>query len=56
VSAAVAGPVAQAFGLTDPREALGTLAGISALGFDAFLVVEDPDGNLVEVQPVSQQD
>lgn len=44
-------PVSQAYGLgNDVAEAMAALAGIKQIGFENFLLVEDPDGNLVEIQ------
>ena len=44
--------VATAFGLADEAdEASKALEGIAQIGFSGFLIIEDPDGNLIEVQP-----
>ena len=52
------GEVACAFGLGSGvvrgrAEAMAVLQGISGLGFGRFLLVKDPDGNLVEIQEQS---
>jgi lactoylglutathione lyase len=39
-----------ASGLLDARILPGALQGVIMIGFDRFLVVADPDGNLVEPQ------
>lgn len=39
-----------AFGLLDPAIIPDALKGIIALGFERFLIVADPDGNLIEIQ------
>lgn len=45
------GPIANAFGVGDvsTQEARGVVAGLEAIGFKLALVVEDPDGNIVEI-------
>ena len=48
--------VATAFGVgknvvKSPEEAMTLLEGINAFGFGGFLIVADPDGNLLEIQP-----
>ena len=45
-------PVAKAFGLADERASSqkDALAAINAIGFNTFLLVADPDGNLIEIQ------
>ncbi|KAI1844486.1 hypothetical protein JX265_010019 [Neoarthrinium moseri] len=47
------GPVARAFGLGGDVESarVAALAGIRGIGFNGFLIITDPDGNLIEVQP-----
>lgn len=47
------GPVARAFGLGGniTRARIAALNGIAPLGFRSFLIVTDPDGNLLEIQP-----
>jgi lactoylglutathione lyase len=46
---------AQAFGFdedhSNPRDAELTIEGINQLGFNDFLVIADPEGNVLEVQP-----
>lgn len=32
------------------QEARAALEGIATIGFDAFLIIKDPDGNMIEVQ------
>lgn len=52
--APVDGPIAQAFGVGGPdvqQARAAALAGIRSLGFDNFLIITDPDGNLIEIQP-----
>jgi hypothetical protein len=44
------GPVATGFGLTDPAEGGPALERIAHLGFIEFLIIQDMDGNLIEVQ------
>jgi len=44
------GVIPLAFGLADPAERDAAIPGVEALGFPAFLVIADPDGNLLEVQ------
>ncbi|KAF2095753.1 hypothetical protein NA57DRAFT_59732 [Rhizodiscina lignyota] len=45
------GPVANAYGLGgDIAKARAALAGIDIIGFKNFILAEDPDGNLVEIQ------
>ena len=54
--AALNSPVAEAFGLgsndtsSGEAELENTIAGIAMIGFSQFLLVEDPDGNLIEIQ------
>ena len=44
--------IANAFGFgSSQEEAKAALAGIKVLGFNEFLIVTDPDGNLLEIQP-----
>jgi lactoylglutathione lyase len=45
-------PIVKAFGLAEERvkAQLEALEAINAIGFETFLLVADPDGNLVEIQ------
>lgn len=49
----ISGPIANAFGVGDvaEQEAREIIAGLRGIGFQYALVVEDPDGNLVEILP-----
>ena len=46
-------PSAGAFGITDPstQDAADAMKGVLLSGFLDFVIVADPDGNLLEVQP-----
>ncbi|PVH80320.1 hypothetical protein DL98DRAFT_588429 [Cadophora sp. DSE1049] len=46
-------PSAGAFGITDPstQDAADALKGVLLSGFLDFVIVADPDGNLLEIQP-----
>lgn len=46
---------AMPFGFSsDTPAAESALKGVQAIGFDSFLLVTDPDGNLLEIQPQNQ--
>jgi hypothetical protein len=44
------GVIPPAFGVPDPPERDAAIPGIEKLGFLEFLIIADPDGNLLEVQ------
>jgi len=46
-------PSAGAFGITDPstQDAADAMKGVLLSGFLDFVIVADPDGNLLEIQP-----
>lgn len=45
------GPIATAFVIMDLAEAGPALEGIAQLGFTEFLIIQEPDRNLLEVHP-----
>jgi lactoylglutathione lyase len=40
-----------AYGLTDPKKIAAAELGVELMGFDFLLIIADPDGNLIEIQP-----
>ncbi len=44
------GVIPPAFGVPDPASRDAAIPGVEQLGFLAFLIIADPDGNILEVQ------